>query len=123
MIDPSTGQRLSAWRFGWSASKRISFSISCVEEFPSPDGLYLLVGLQNTTGSSGMVCLFDPMLSRVIKAIEFPMAVTTIECLTMSGGANVPHHSIRYFKPLNGSIPPVNDNLHVVFMMCQPMNT
>ena len=69
-----------------------------MEELPTPDSLYLLVGLQNMAGSSGMVCLFDPMLSRVIKAIEFPRAVTTLECLTTSGGANAPQHSIRYFS-------------------------
>ncbi|CAB3993861.1 ELYS-like, partial [Paramuricea clavata] len=94
VINPTSGQRLSAWRFGWSSSKKLSFSINCVEELPTPDSLYLLVGLQNMAGSSGMVCLFDPVLSRVIKAIEFPRAVTTLECLTTSGGANAPQHSI-----------------------------
>ena len=76
----------------------MSYVINCVEELSTPDGLYLVVGLQNATGSSGMVCLFDPVLSRVIKAIDFPRAVTTIECITSSGGANAPQHSIRYFN-------------------------
>ena len=91
-----SGQRLSAWRFGWSTNKKLSFSINCVEEFPTSDGLYLLVGLKNMIGSTGMVCLFDPVLSRVVKSVEFPKAVTTIECLTTAGGANAPQHSIRY---------------------------
>lgn len=95
MIDPTSGERLSAWRFGWSTSKKLRFSVNCVEEFATPDGLYLLVGLQNMSGTSGMVCLFDPILSRVIKAIEFPRAVRAIECVTTSGGGNAPQHSIR----------------------------
>lgn len=96
VVDTTSGQRLSAWRFGWSSTKKLPYTISCVEEFPFSDGLYLVVGLKSTTASSaGMVCLFDPVLSRVIKAIEVPLAVTNVESLVTSGGANAPQHSIR----------------------------
>lgn len=96
VVDPSSGQRLSAWRFGWSSTRTLSYSISCIEEFTSSNGLYLVVGLRSTTSSSsGMVCLFDPILSRVIKAIQIPRAVTAVESVTTSGGANAPTHSIR----------------------------
>ena len=79
-----------------STSRKLAYSISCVEELPSANGLYLVVGLRSTgASSSGMVCLFDPILSRVIKAIEVPRAVTSVECVTTGGGPDAPRHAIR----------------------------
>ncbi|XP_046849987.1 protein ELYS-like isoform X2 [Xenia sp. Carnegie-2017] len=94
VINPVSGCRLSAWRFGWSVGKKLSLVISCAIEYPTSNGIYILVGLQNVTVNTGMLCVFDPVLSRVIKAIELPRSITFIEYLTTSGGVNAPHHSI-----------------------------
>ena len=97
VVNTITGFRRAAWRFGWNENGARSVCITSVAEFPMEDGMKLVVGLKNTSGAlPGMVCLFDPFVSRVIKAIEIPYPVTVVETITSSGGAGAPPHAHRY---------------------------
>lgn len=96
VVDAKTGQRTAAWRFGWSAGQKRAVTISCVAAFPMDHTDRLVVGLQDLSGSlPGMVCLFDPHVSRVIKAVVMPYPVTSLETVLTRGGADAPPSLLR----------------------------
>ena len=97
VVNTDTGFRRAAWRFGWTTSGSRPVCITSVTECLMEDSVKLVVGLKDSSSSSpGMICLFDPFLSRVIKAIEIPYPVTVVETITSSGGAGAPPHPLRY---------------------------
>lgn len=95
VVDTKTGSRQASWRFGSSLKQQRPVNISSVSELRTDDGVKLLVGLKDLTGAGGgIVCIFDPFLSRVIKAIEVPYPVTVVESVTGSGGAHASPHAL-----------------------------
>lgn len=97
VINTSTGSRQASYRFGWTPNQQRSVRISSVSELYIEDGTKLLVGLKDLSGGGGgIVCIFDPFLSRVIKAIEVPYPVTVVEGVTGSGGASASPHAFRF---------------------------
>ncbi|CAH3037704.1 unnamed protein product [Porites lobata] len=93
VINTTTGSRQASWRFGCGIQQQRSVCISSVQELYMEDGPKLLVGLKGlSSGSGGVVCIFDPFVSRVIKAIEIPYPVTVVEGVTGSGGAQASPH-------------------------------
>ncbi|KAK2553031.1 Protein ELYS [Acropora cervicornis] len=95
VVDTKTGSRQASWRFGSSLKQQRPVSISSLSELRTDDGVKLLVGLKDLTGAGGgIVCIFDPFLSRVIKAIEVPYPVTVVESVTGSGGAHASPHAL-----------------------------
>lgn len=104
VINTTNGSRQASWRFGCSSQQQRSVCISSVAELHMEDGAKLLVGLKKlSSGSGGIVCIFDPFVSRVIKAIEIPYPVTVVEGVTGSGGAQaVPHALSQQLKLLFG---------------------
>lgn len=95
VINTVTGLRHASYRFGWSPHQQRSVCISSVSELHIEDGTKLVVGLKDLSGGGGgIVCIFDPFLSRVIKAIEIPYPVTVVECVTCSGGAQASPHAL-----------------------------
>ena len=96
VVDTKTGSRQASWRFGSSLKQQRPVCISSVSELRTDDGVKLLVGLKDLTGAGGgIVCIFDPFVSRVIKAIEVPYPVTVVESVTGSGGAHASPHALR----------------------------
>ena len=96
VINTTNGSRQASWRFGCSSQQQRSVCISSVAELHMEDGAKLLVGLKKlSSGSGGIVCIFDPFVSRVIKAIEIPYPVTVVEGVTGSGGAQAVPHALR----------------------------
>ncbi|XP_078375377.1 protein ELYS-like isoform X3 [Oculina patagonica] len=94
VINTSTGSRQASYRFGWSPNQQRSVRISSVSELHVEDGTKLLVGLKDLSGGGGgIVCIFDPLVSRVIKAIDVPYPVTVVEGVTGSGGAQASPHA------------------------------
>lgn len=97
VINTVTGLRHASYRFGWSPHQQRSVCISSVSELHIEDGTKLLIGLKDLCGGGGgIVCIFDPFVSRVIKAIEVPYPVTVVECVTSSGGAQASPHAFRF---------------------------
>lgn len=97
VINTTTGSRQASWRFGCGIQQQRSVCISSVQELYMEDGPKLLVGLKGlSSGSGGVVCIFDPFVSRVIKAIEIPHPVTVVEGVTGSGGAQASPHVLRF---------------------------
>ena len=96
MVNTKNGSRQAAWRFGWTPKTQGAVCISSVAEFPMEDGVKLVVSLRDLSGrNTGMICLFDPCISRVVKAIEIPFAVTVVQAVRSAGGAAVPRHAFR----------------------------
>lgn len=104
VINTTTGSRHASWRFGSSLKQQRLLCISSVSELRTEDGTKLLVGLKDLSGvGGGIVCIFDPFVSRVIKAIEIPYPVTVVESVTGSGGAHAsPHAFSQQLKLLFG---------------------
>ena len=96
VINTINGERQACCRFGWSPQRQRFLSISSVSELHIEDGTKLLVGLKDlSSGGAGVLVIFDPLLSRVIKAIEVPYPVTVVESVTSSGGAQAAPHALR----------------------------
>lgn len=96
VVDTKTGQRSAAWRFGWSLKQKHSVTITSVVAFPMGQTHRLVVGLKDLSGSlPGMVCLFDPSVSRVIKAVVIPYPVTSLESVATGGGADAAPSLLR----------------------------
>ncbi|PFX23473.1 Protein ELYS [Stylophora pistillata] len=95
VINTLNGERQACCRFGWGPTRQRFLSISSVSEFHIEDGTKLLVGLKDlSSGGAGVLVIFDPLLSRVIKAIEVPYPVTVVESVTGSGGAQAAPHAL-----------------------------
>ncbi|XP_032239652.1 protein ELYS isoform X2 [Nematostella vectensis] len=92
VISTRDGSRKAACRFGsHSGHNNEDMVISSVTECHLEDGIRLAVGLKDLSGRSGspgMVCVFNPWVSRVVRAIEIPYAVTAVECVRPDGGAD-----------------------------------
>ena len=97
VVTTKNGSRQAAWRFGWSPKSQRAVCITSVAEFPMEDGVKLVVGLRYLSNrNAGMICLFDPYISRVVKAIEVPFAVTVVHTVRTSGGATASsRHAFR----------------------------
>ncbi|KAJ7394682.1 Protein ELYS [Desmophyllum pertusum] len=106
VVNTITGSRQASFRFGWRPHQQRSVCISSVSELHFEDGPKLLVGLKDVSGGGGgIVCIFDPFVSRVIKAIEFPYPVTVVEGVTGSGGGRaLPHAFSPQLKLLFGIV-------------------
>ena len=60
-------------------------------------GVFFLRACPVGEGGEGYsLCIFDPFVSRVIKAIEIPYPVTVVEGVTGSGGAQASPHVLRF---------------------------
>ncbi|XP_078697453.1 protein ELYS-like [Branchiostoma floridae x Branchiostoma belcheri] len=88
VVNTQTGARQGAWCFG-KTQKDPMVSISCVQEYEYQKSVKLVVGLQTGSGR-GMVCLLDPNISKVIKAVDIPHKVTSVEPITNAGGIRTP---------------------------------
>ena len=96
VVNVANGARQASWRFGWRVKQQRPVCITSVAELHIEDGAKLLVGLKELSGSSeGIICLFDPRVSRVIKVIETPYPVAAVEGVTGSGGAQALPHAFR----------------------------
>ena len=117
VINTSTGSRHASWRFGSSLKQQRLVCISSVSELRTEDGTKILVGLKDLSGASGgIVCIFDPFVSRVIKAIEVPYAVTVVETVTGSGGANATPHALRFVLNVFGSFTRAHVHLGIIML-------
>ena len=97
VVNTDTGFRRAARRFGWKRNNARPVCITSVTEFLMEDKVRLVVGLKDSSGSlPDTICIFNPFVSRVIKAIKIPYPVTTVETITSSGGAGAPAHFLRY---------------------------
>ncbi|XP_029651707.1 protein ELYS isoform X1 [Octopus sinensis] len=82
VVSCNTRNCLAAWNFG-NFSHDAETIIQCVSEFWTGDSLKLLVGLKTgSTSSNGLLCVLHIGLSKVVKAIEIPFPVTSVECVT-----------------------------------------
>lgn len=96
VVNTKSGLREAAWRFGWSSKEKRAVTISAVAAFPMGDRDRLVVGLKDLSGGlPGMVCLFDPYVSRVIKAVVVPYPVTSLESIVGTGGGDAPPSLLR----------------------------
>ncbi|XP_070561837.1 protein ELYS-like [Ptychodera flava] len=86
VIHTSTGERQAAWCFG--DEKKVT--VSCVKEYSFNNCTKLLVGLK--LGSEGMLCVFDPSVSKVTIAVSIPHKVSSIEPITNVGGIRAPNY-------------------------------
>ncbi|XP_054831724.1 protein ELYS isoform X2 [Eublepharis macularius] len=113
VINPVTGQRLSAYRF--SGVNEQPPTILAVKEFSWQKRTGLLIGLEETEGS--VLCLYDLGISRVVKAVVLPGRVTAIEPIINHGGASLTtqhlHQSLRW---LFGVAAVVTDVGHVLLI-------
>eukprot|EP00117_Sycon_ciliatum_P040691 scpid20526/ scgid29860/ Protein ELYS; Protein MEL-28; xELYS len=75
VINPCNGSRQAAWRFRAEGQPVIT---AVCEASLEPGKNLLVVGLRIDSGE-GLVALFDPVLSRVFKAIKFPKQITALE--------------------------------------------
>ena len=73
IIDTSDGSRTSAFCFGHSTGTT-DISITCVKEYEYKGSSKLAVGLK-TQNNEGMLCVFDPRVSRVVMAVDIPHVV------------------------------------------------
>ncbi|XP_035748123.1 protein ELYS isoform X1 [Egretta garzetta] len=96
VVKAVTGERLSAYRFRGVNDQPPTVRV--VKEFSWQKRTGLLVGLEEAEGS--ILCLYDPGISRVVKAVVLPGRVTAIEPITNHGGASVStqhlHQSLRW---------------------------
>ena len=98
VVNTKNGFRKAAWRFGRTLKSQRAVCITSVAECPMEDGAKkLVVGLKDMSGrNTGMVCLFDPYVSRVVKAIEIPYPVTVVQAVSSAGGVGAHRHSFRW---------------------------
>nr|XP_056709705.1 protein ELYS [Euleptes europaea] len=113
VVNPVTGERLSAYRF--SRVNEQPPTILAVKEFSWQKRTGLLIGLEETEGS--VLCLYDLGISRVVKAVVLPGRVTAIEPIINHGGASLTtqhlHQSLRW---LFGVAAVVTDVGHVLLI-------
>ncbi|XP_077998282.1 protein ELYS-like [Glandiceps talaboti] len=92
VIHTANGVRQTAWCF----NKDSTMTISCVREYrlnqmsSRRSSVRLLVGLKCRSG--GMLCVFNPYISKVTAAITIPYKVSTIEPITNVGGIRAPNY-------------------------------
>ncbi|KAL4221649.1 Protein ELYS [Mactra antiquata] len=92
VIKISSCERLAAWKFGQIIGD-VHTNITCVKEFRFGQSRKLLVGVCNAS-STGLLCLFDVSLSKVVKAIEIPQPVTEVGLVSTSTGNQVPRWAL-----------------------------
>ncbi|XP_061480635.1 protein ELYS isoform X2 [Rhineura floridana] len=113
VVNPVTGERLSAYRFNGVTEQPPT--ILAVKEFSWQKRSGLLIGLEETEGS--VLCLYDLGISRVVKAVVLPGRVTAIEPIINHGGASLTtqhlHQSLRW---LFGVAAVVTDVGHVLLI-------
>ncbi|XP_048340686.1 protein ELYS isoform X2 [Sphaerodactylus townsendi] len=113
VVNPITGERLSAYRF--NGVNEQPPTILAVKEFSWQKRTGLLIGLEETEGS--VLCLYDLGISRVVKAVVLPGRVTAIEPIINHGGASLTtqhlHQSLRW---LFGVAAVVTDVGHVLLI-------
>ncbi|XP_067658686.1 protein ELYS-like [Haliotis asinina] len=92
VISTNTRDRLASWQFG-AVLKDAGTFITSVKELSYEGRLKLVVGLHTFSGQ-GMVCLLDVSTSQVVKAVELPYQVTSVETVLSYGGDGVPEWAI-----------------------------
>ncbi|XP_071110083.1 protein ELYS-like [Haliotis cracherodii] len=93
VISTNTRDRLASWQFG-AVLKDVGTFITSVKELSHEGRLKLVVGLHTFSGQ-GMVCLLDVATSQVVKAVELPYKVTSVETVLSCGGDRVPDWAIN----------------------------
>ncbi|KAL5014317.1 hypothetical protein ScPMuIL_008587 [Solemya velum] len=88
VVSNKSQARLASWQFG-AALKDTHTTITCVKEYSYRGSLKLLVGVSNVS-LTGMLCVLDVPSSLVIKAVEIPHKVTSVEPVTNSWGDGLP---------------------------------
>uniref|UniRef100_A0A8D2J3V6 AT-hook containing transcription factor 1 n=1 Tax=Varanus komodoensis TaxID=61221 RepID=A0A8D2J3V6_VARKO len=113
IVNPATGERLSAYRF--SGVTEQPPTVLAVKEFSWQKRTGVLIGLEETEGS--VLCLYDLGISRVVKAVVLPGRVSAIEPIINHGGASLTtqhlHQSLRW---LFGVAAVVTDIGHVLLI-------
>ncbi|XP_070590165.1 protein ELYS isoform X2 [Erythrolamprus reginae] len=113
IVNPVTGERLSAYRFN-GANEQLP-TILAVKEFSWHKRNGLLIGLEETEGS--VLCLYDLGISRVVKAVVLPGRVTAIEPIINHGGASLTtQHLHQCLRWLFGVAVVVTDVGHVLLI-------
>ncbi|EDV23933.1 uncharacterized protein TRIADDRAFT_57661 [Trichoplax adhaerens] len=87
VLDCRNGNCISSWNW----KKDSSATIVGVDEFSSHNSNMLVMAISTTTNSflradSGLLYLYDPAISRVVKAIELPFTPTFVSTMTTDGG-------------------------------------
>ncbi|RDD44223.1 Protein ELYS [Trichoplax sp. H2] len=87
VLDCGNGNCISSWNW----KKDSSATIVGVDEFSSHNSNMLVMAISTTTNSflradSGLLYLYDPAISRVVKAIELPFTPTFVSTMTTDGG-------------------------------------
>ena len=77
IIDPCTGNRTSAFCFGHSTGNASNVAITCVTEYEYKGSSKLAVGLR-VGSNEGMLCVYDPRVSKVVMAVEIPYVVSVV---------------------------------------------
>ncbi|KAK3099666.1 hypothetical protein FSP39_007744 [Pinctada imbricata] len=88
VLDTQTQQRLASWNFGAAIYDKHSY-ICAVKEFHYGSTPKLLVGVGNAS-QNGMLCVLDSTFSKIVKAVDIPHKITSIEVITKSGGDDAP---------------------------------
>lgn len=78
VIDINSFTRLAAWRFCAELSGSMDVCVRAVCEFRMQRDSILAIAIQLGVASSE-ICLFDPSVCRVIKAISCPYVITSLE--------------------------------------------
>lgn len=93
IVNIKNGQRSSAFSFELQASHlQVSCFCSCQNKY--------LIGLkpQDEAQQSGILCLYDPGISRVVKCIKLDVVPTSICLIKEYGGAGDKSNFIRYMN-------------------------
>ncbi|XP_048731593.2 protein ELYS-like [Ostrea edulis] len=88
VVDTKSSQCLSSWKFGEIICDPHAY-ITCVKEYQYGSNRKLLVGVCYSS-SSGLLCLLDVHLSKIIKTIEIPQKISSLDPVTSMGGDDVP---------------------------------
>lgn len=82
------GNCISSWKW---RKKDLPATIIGVDEFSSHNSNMLVMAISTTTTGflqvdSGLICLYNPVISRMVKMIELPFTPTFISTMTTDGG-------------------------------------
>ena len=81
IVNVKSGHRKAAWDFSSNENKQ---TVTCLCQC----GGKFLIGLQcHNSSQCGMICVYDPGVSRVIKAISLPSVPLSLYLIKESGGA------------------------------------
>lgn len=95
IVNLQNGSRNASFSFDKETS---NWRVSCFCQY---QGKYLITLVDHSPNQpKGLLCVYDPGVSRIIKAIQLPYKPTSICLLKDYGGAGDKHNFIRYIISL-----------------------